>query len=126
MRTRAEAAAMRPDARVKWLVDWINQNLMVGEGWNDRRLIIFTKQQPLTAGHRHAGHAPRNKALRVATCGLGLEVWRRSLSQTQALPNLRHIDGSPLSVKINNRIAYRGPDVERRCWISSDQDDASS
>jgi SNF2-related domain len=43
MMTRAEAAAMRPDARIKWLVGWIKQELLIGEEWNDRRLIIFTE-----------------------------------------------------------------------------------
>src|SRR5439155_20063446 len=34
----------RGDARVAWLIGWINRNmLVVGRSWNDRRLIIFTE-----------------------------------------------------------------------------------
>jgi SNF2 family DNA or RNA helicase len=39
----AEHAALKPDARVHWLVQWIKTNLLFGSAWNDRRLIIFTE-----------------------------------------------------------------------------------
>ena len=39
----AEPAALKPDARVRWLVQWIKTNLLSGQNWNDRRLIIFTE-----------------------------------------------------------------------------------
>jgi hypothetical protein len=39
----AEPAALRPDARVRWLVQWIKANLLSGPTWNERRLIIFTE-----------------------------------------------------------------------------------
>ncbi len=39
----AEPAALKPDARVHWLVQWIKTNLLSGQNWNDRRLIIFTE-----------------------------------------------------------------------------------
>ena len=29
--------------RVRWLVQWIKTNLLSGQNWNDRRLIIFTE-----------------------------------------------------------------------------------
>jgi ERCC4-related helicase len=32
-----------PDHRVRWLTDWIEQNLRPGGAWNDRRLILFTE-----------------------------------------------------------------------------------
>ena len=38
----AERYASRPDARVRWLTDWIKANLLSGQNWNRRRLIIFT------------------------------------------------------------------------------------
>src|SRR6266516_652644 len=43
MLARAKAAALKPDARVEWLVRWIKDNLLSGEEWNDRRLIVFTE-----------------------------------------------------------------------------------
>lgn len=39
----AEHAALKPDARVHWLVRWIKTNLLFGSTWNNRRLIIFTE-----------------------------------------------------------------------------------
>jgi superfamily II DNA/RNA helicase len=39
----AEKAALRPDARVRWLVQWIKSNMVSGAMWNERRLIIFTE-----------------------------------------------------------------------------------
>jgi ERCC4-related helicase len=41
----AERAAARPDARVRWLTDWIKANLLTGQNWNRRRLIIFTEYE---------------------------------------------------------------------------------
>jgi superfamily II DNA/RNA helicase len=39
----AERAALRPDARVEWLVRWIKHNMLSASSWNSRRLIIFTE-----------------------------------------------------------------------------------
>ncbi|MCZ7657705.1 MAG: DISARM system SNF2-like helicase DrmD [Xanthobacteraceae bacterium] len=39
----AERHAMKPDARVRWLLDWIEANLRDGGAWNNRRLIVFTE-----------------------------------------------------------------------------------
>jgi len=41
----AEPAARRPDARSRWLVQWIEQNMLDGSAWNDRRLILFTEYE---------------------------------------------------------------------------------
>jgi hypothetical protein len=41
----AERHASRPDARVHWLTGWIKANLLVGQNWNRRRLIIFTEYE---------------------------------------------------------------------------------
>lgn len=39
----AEKHAARPDARLKWLVEWIRKSMLDGRQWNRRRLIIFTE-----------------------------------------------------------------------------------
>jgi SNF2 family DNA or RNA helicase len=39
----AEREKLRPDARVRWLVDWIKANMLPGKAWNNRRLILFTE-----------------------------------------------------------------------------------
>lgn len=41
----AEAAARRPDARVRWLVDWIGREFCPDGQWNRRRLIVFTEYE---------------------------------------------------------------------------------
>jgi SNF2 family DNA or RNA helicase len=41
----AERHASRADARVHWLTDWIKANLLAGQNWNRRRLIIFTEYE---------------------------------------------------------------------------------
>jgi hypothetical protein len=40
----AKSSERKSDARVRWLVDWIEQNMFAAPGrWNERRLIIFTQ-----------------------------------------------------------------------------------
>jgi len=46
MLAEAEAARHRPDARVRWLIDWARAHLLDGEGrWLGRRLIVFTEYE---------------------------------------------------------------------------------
>jgi superfamily II DNA/RNA helicase len=34
----------KPDARVRWLIDWVEKNMFASPGrWNERRLIVFTQ-----------------------------------------------------------------------------------
>ena len=39
----AEAHRARPDARVRWLANWVRANMTTAGTWNDRRLVIFTE-----------------------------------------------------------------------------------
>jgi hypothetical protein len=39
----ARAAARKPDARVRWLSNWIRSNMSLGGKWNSRRLVVFTE-----------------------------------------------------------------------------------
>ena len=39
----AESNRARPDARVRWLANWIRTNMTSGGAWNERRLVIFTE-----------------------------------------------------------------------------------
>ena len=41
----ARQHASRTDARVRWLVDWVKQNLCPDGRWNARRLILFTEYE---------------------------------------------------------------------------------
>jgi hypothetical protein len=41
----AQAAARKPDERVRWLARWIRENMTDGGSWNSRRLVIFTEYE---------------------------------------------------------------------------------
>ncbi len=41
----AKRAASQPDARVRWLTEWIAANLQNGLRWTNRRLVIFTEYE---------------------------------------------------------------------------------
>jgi hypothetical protein len=41
----ARQAAQRPDARVRWLADWVRTELASGGRWNARRLVVFTEYE---------------------------------------------------------------------------------
>ena len=43
MLTIAHSNRSRPDARLSWLAAWVRENMLTGNTWNDRRLIIFTE-----------------------------------------------------------------------------------
>jgi superfamily II DNA or RNA helicase len=46
MLTIAERHAREPDARLRWLVEWIRTNLLTPSGqWNTRRLVLFTEYE---------------------------------------------------------------------------------
>ena len=39
----AAGAMDAPDARIEWLLEWLNANALDGAEWRDRRLIVFTE-----------------------------------------------------------------------------------
>lgn len=41
----AERHAAAPDARMRWLMQWIRDHLLDGKAWNERRLIVFTEYE---------------------------------------------------------------------------------
>jgi SNF2 family DNA or RNA helicase len=41
----AEAARVRPDARIRWLENWIREHLLDGARWTGRRLLLFTEYE---------------------------------------------------------------------------------
>ena len=45
MMVAADAAGMRPDGRVRYLIDWIRGNLLEGNQWGEKRVIIFTEYE---------------------------------------------------------------------------------
>jgi ERCC4-related helicase len=45
MMVAADAAGMRPDGRVRYIIDWIRDNLLEGNRWGEKRVIIFTEYE---------------------------------------------------------------------------------
>jgi len=43
MMIAADAAGIRPDARVRYLIDWIRGHLLKDDEWGEKRVIIFTE-----------------------------------------------------------------------------------
>jgi ERCC4-related helicase len=41
----AQRHALASDTRVQWLLSWISANLLSGQEWNQRRLIVFTEYE---------------------------------------------------------------------------------
>lgn len=41
----AQRYAAQPDARVHWLVAWIKENMLSGNAWSRKRLIVFTEYE---------------------------------------------------------------------------------
>ena len=45
MMIAADAAGMRPEGKVRYLIDWIRGNLLEGDRWKEKRVIIFTEYE---------------------------------------------------------------------------------
>ena len=45
MMVAADAAGMQPDGRVRYLIIWIRDNLLAGDEWKEKRVIIFTEYE---------------------------------------------------------------------------------
>jgi hypothetical protein len=57
----------KADARVLWLIDWIEKNMLVSGRWNERRLILFTEwEDPPVAGEAPQGGVRRHRPRRAA------------------------------------------------------------
>ena len=117
------------DARIKWMVDWIRQNMCPGlpprgeaprEGqppaWNDRRIIIFTEyadtKRYLEQQLRGVIAATDRAALRVATFhgGMGDESREEVKRAFNADPK-KH----PLRILIATDAAREGVNLQNHC-----------
>jgi superfamily II DNA or RNA helicase len=112
----AEEARALPDARVKYLADWIARNMCPGGRWNNRRLLIFTEwedtrrylQQRL--GEAIAGTGDVAERIAVFTGSTSSEARETIKHAFNADPSKER-----LRILIATDAAREGLNLQRRC-----------
>jgi len=112
----AETNRRKPDARVEWLVRWITQNMLSGNQWGGRKLIIFTEWEAtriwLERRLNEALHATdidgRIQHLTGATSLDDREVLKRAFNADP--------DKDPLRILICTDAAREGINLQSRCY----------
>lgn len=116
MQAAAHAIGTKADARVKWLSRWIRQNMMEGEAWNSRRLIIFTEwedtrrwlQNKLEAEFAESDRG--EERIDVFTGATGTERRESVKRRFNADP-----DKEPIRILICTDAAREGLNLQTRC-----------
>jgi Helicase conserved C-terminal domain len=119
----AAAAHDRPDARVRWLLEWIDREMcpgmlsgMGGPVWNERRLLIFTEWEDtrrwLEGRLRHAIAHTQQAAHRIGSyTGSTTMEDRERLKRDFNAPPSRN----PLRILIATDAAREGLNLQRHC-----------
>ena len=112
----AEEHRSRPDARITWLTDWIKTNMLAGNSWNDRRLIIFTEWEATRLWlerrlHEVLTDAKPEGRIRHLTGAT-------SLDEREALKRAFNADPTtePLRILICTDAAREGINLQNRCY----------
>jgi len=118
----AETHRDRPDRRIAWLIDWIEQEmcpgLRVGRGtWNTTRLLIFTEwedtrryiERKLRAAIAHTAEADARIA--IYTGEIQSPARREELKRAFNTPPKKH----PLRILIATDAAREGINLQRHC-----------
>ena len=111
----AKANAARPDARSRWLADWIRTNLAPDGRWNFRRLVLFTEyeatrrwlQSRLIEALDDLDPEPRIAAFTGATPPDRREELKRRFNADPA--------ADPLRILICTDAAREGINLQARC-----------
>ncbi len=113
LRSWADHAAGRPDAKTQRLLDHINEWLRPGGRWNDERLIVFTEyrdtQNWLDQLLRDRGVPGERLALLYG--GMDSESRERVKAEFQADPAT-----TAVRILIATDAASEGIDLQRHCW----------
>lgn len=119
----AKTAAPRPDRRIAWILDWIDQNACPGfredprgARWTDERLVIFTEWEEtrrwLERHLRNAIEGTDRAADRIATfTGLTSMETRRRIQRAFNAPP----DENPVRILICTDAAREGINLQRHC-----------
>lgn len=112
----AQKHRSQPDARLKWLTEWVMANMLADRGWNDRRLIIFTEWE--------ATRLWLERRLYEALDDIGTEGRIQHLTGATSLDDrevLKHAFNSdpakePLRILICTDAAREGINLQSRCY----------
>ena len=112
----AERHAREPDARSKWLVDWIRTNFLTATGeWNTRRLVLFTEyedtrrwlERRLAEGLEDAGTEGRIASFTGLTSSDRREDLKRAFNADPV--------SEPLRILVCTDAAREGINLQSRC-----------
>lgn len=119
----ADANRDRPDARIRWLLEWIDREMCPGvlsglgePAWNERRLLIFTEWEDtrrwLEGRLRQAlGHSHQAAGRIGSYTGSTTADDRERLKRAFNTPPQRH----PLRILIATDAAREGLNLQRHC-----------
>ena len=114
--TFAQRHRTKPDAKVRYLVDWINQSMREGKEWNGRRLLIFTefsdtldwlRKQLLT----ELGISAEDDRIGCFTGATSLDERAMLKSRFNSDP-----DSDPLRILLCTDAAREGINLQHRCY----------
>ncbi|GAA0771557.1 ATP-dependent helicase [Roseibium denhamense] len=112
----AGPAGQRPDQKVHWIAQWVEQNLLNGAEWNDRRLIIFTEYEDT----RRWLQARLSELLDSYDCEdrIAALTGATALDQRELLKYAFNADPSeePLRILICTDAAREGINLQHRCY----------
>jgi superfamily II DNA or RNA helicase len=115
LRARAEAAANRPDAKVKALVAWLDANIRPGGRWSDERVIIFTEykatQQYIYEQLANHGYTTGGR-IELMYGGMDLEQREKIKQAFQAHPSE---PGAEVRILLATDTASEGIDLQNHC-----------
>lgn len=111
----AEEQATKPDARIRWLSQWIGQNMIDGNSWTDRRLIIFTEYEDSRVYiqrqlQRLLPDEPDQDQRIVAFTGV------TSIDRREAIKRAFNSARSPLRILICTDAAREGINLQQQCY----------
>lgn len=111
----AERAARVPDARVRWLADWVRREMAPDGVWNARRLVIFTEYESTRRWlERRLG-----EAIHDLSPDLSIAVFTGStpLDRREELKRRFNADPAtdPLRILICTDAAREGINLQSRC-----------
>lgn len=117
MDTLAQQARYKPDARVRWLIDWIKANQCAGSQWNDLRLIVFTEYEDtrryLVEQLRNAIAGTEKADERIAVYHGPTSAERREeIKRAFNAPPEAH----PVRILVCTDAAREGLNLQAHCW----------
>lgn len=115
LRARADAAANRPDAKVRALVDWLDTHIRPDGEWSNERVIIFTEYRATqTYVFEHLANLgfAKNGRLELMFGGMDLDERERIKQAFQADPSE---PGAEVRILLATDTASEGIDLQNHC-----------